>query len=95
MAVAIGADVDRFRDFVGPFDAVKHIFSCCARVFFCVRADWMFGSSQEVARKLRPTSLRGMFGRDVVENAVYCTDLSDDGRLEVEFFFDPALDPPE
>jgi len=70
VAVAIGADVDRFRDFVGPFDA-------------------------EVARKLRPTSLRGMFGRDVVENAVYCTDLSDDGRLEVEFFFDPALDPPE
>lgn len=42
----------------------------------------------EVAKVLRPTSLRAMFGVSKLLNAVHCTDLSDDGGLETSFFFD-------
>jgi nucleoside-diphosphate kinase len=40
-----------------------------------------------VAKQIRPKSLRGMFGNDVVENAVHCTDLDEDAGLETEYFF--------
>ncbi|XP_071543662.1 nucleoside diphosphate kinase homolog 7 isoform X2 [Panulirus ornatus] len=40
-----------------------------------------------VARELRPHSLRAWFGEDKVKNAVHCSDLPDDGPLEVEYFF--------
>jgi nucleoside-diphosphate kinase len=36
---------------------------------------------------VRPKSLRALFGRDKVKNAVHCTDLPEDGILEVEYFF--------
>uniref|UniRef100_A0A8C2X7H6 Nucleoside diphosphate kinase homolog 7 n=1 Tax=Cyclopterus lumpus TaxID=8103 RepID=A0A8C2X7H6_CYCLU len=42
---------------------------------------------QEVCRHLRPTSLRALYGRDKVKNAVHCTDLPEDGLLEVQYFF--------
>ncbi|XP_029634187.1 nucleoside diphosphate kinase 7 [Octopus sinensis] len=41
----------------------------------------------EIARHLRPRSLRAQFGIDKIKNAVHCTDLPEDGILEVEYFF--------
>jgi len=41
----------------------------------------------EIARHLRPKTLRARFGMDKIKNAVHCTDLPDDGPLEVEYFF--------
>uniref|UniRef100_A0A0L8GNH0 Nucleoside diphosphate kinase-like domain-containing protein n=1 Tax=Octopus bimaculoides TaxID=37653 RepID=A0A0L8GNH0_OCTBM len=41
----------------------------------------------EIARHLRPRSLRALFGIDKIKNAVHCTDLPEDGILEVEYFF--------
>ena len=41
----------------------------------------------EIARHLRPHTLRAKFGVDKIRNAVHCTDLADDGLLEVEYFF--------
>ena len=41
----------------------------------------------EVARSVRPKSIRAKFGQNNDENAVHCTDLQEDGKLEVEYFF--------
>ncbi|XP_069105017.1 nucleoside diphosphate kinase homolog 7-like [Argopecten irradians] len=41
----------------------------------------------EIARHLRPRTLRAKFGTDKIQNAVHCTDLPEDGVLEVEYFF--------
>lgn len=38
---------------------------------------------QELARELRPNTLRAKFGKTKVQNAVHCTDLPEDGLLEV------------
>jgi nucleoside diphosphate kinase len=40
---------------------------------------------QEIARALRPKSLRALFGSDKIKNAVHCTDLPEDAILEVIF----------
>jgi nucleoside-diphosphate kinase len=45
----------------------------------------------EIARKLEPNSIRANFGVDRVMNAVHCTDLPEDGRLEVQFIFNTLL----
>jgi hypothetical protein len=42
-----------------------------------------FSFLQELARKLRPNTLRAKFGKTKVHNAVHCTDLPEDGLLEV------------
>jgi nucleoside-diphosphate kinase len=44
-------------------------------------------SDPELARTLRPKSLRAKYGSSVDENALHCTDLPEDGKLEVEYFF--------
>lgn len=41
----------------------------------------------EIARQIRPYTLRAIFGCDKYRNAVHCTDLEDDTKLELEFFF--------
>jgi nucleoside-diphosphate kinase len=41
----------------------------------------------EVARNLRPNTLRAKYGIDRVQNAVHCSDLPEDGSLEAEYFF--------
>ncbi|XP_028407372.1 nucleoside diphosphate kinase 7-like [Dendronephthya gigantea] len=49
--------------------------------------DFVGPSDPEVAKHLRPQTLRAKFGVDKVRNAVHCTDLPDDASLEVEYFF--------
>ena len=41
----------------------------------------------EIAKYLRPETIRAKFGLDRVRNAVHCTDLPEDGTLECEYFF--------
>jgi nucleoside-diphosphate kinase len=41
-----------------------------------------------LAKLLRPRSLRALFGKDSVRNAVHCTDLPEDGEMESRYFFD-------
>ncbi|XP_073903644.1 nucleoside diphosphate kinase homolog 7 isoform X1 [Castor canadensis] len=41
----------------------------------------------EIARHLRPETLRAIFGKTKIQNAVHCTDLPEDGLLEVQYFF--------
>lgn len=48
---------------------------------FCGPAD------PEIARHLRPKTLRALFGKNKIQNAVHCTDLPEDGILEVQYFF--------
>ncbi|XP_046975377.1 nucleoside diphosphate kinase 7-like [Vanessa cardui] len=41
----------------------------------------------ELSRQLYPDSIRALYGKNIVHNAVHCTDLPEDGELEVEYFF--------
>jgi nucleoside-diphosphate kinase len=41
----------------------------------------------EIAKHLRPNSLRAKYGLDRVRNGFHCTDLEEDGALESEYFF--------
>ena len=41
----------------------------------------------EIASHLAPDSVRARFGASKVKNAVHCTDLPEDGPLEVDYFF--------
>ncbi|CAG9581535.1 unnamed protein product [Danaus chrysippus] len=44
-------------------------------------------SDPEIARLLRPHTLRAKLGKTKVQNAIHCSDLAEDGLLEVEYFF--------
>ncbi len=44
-------------------------------------------SDPELAKAVRPASLRAQFGSSTARNAVHCTDLEGDAQLEVSFFF--------
>jgi nucleoside-diphosphate kinase len=46
----------------------------------------------EMAKELRPETIRAKFGVDRVRNAIHCTDLPEDGALESEYFFDILSD---
>ena len=41
----------------------------------------------EIARHLRPHTLRAKYGVDKVKNAIHCTDLPEDASLETQYFF--------
>lgn len=41
----------------------------------------------ELCRQLYPDTLRALYGKNIVHNAVHCTDLPEDGEQEVEYFF--------
>jgi len=41
----------------------------------------------ELARVLRPNTLRALYGHDTVMNAIHVTDLSEDGQLECDYVF--------
>lgn len=40
----------------------------------------------EVAKHIRPRSLRALYGQNKIKNALHCTDLEEDGVLESQFF---------
>ncbi len=42
----------------------------------------------ELAKILRPTSIRALFGKDLAMNAVHCTDLAEDGEMECRYMFE-------
>ncbi|TPX36311.1 nucleoside-diphosphate kinase [Synchytrium microbalum] len=44
-------------------------------------------SDPQLAKQLRPESLRAKYGKDKIQNALHCTDLTEDGVLEVSYFF--------
>lgn len=44
-------------------------------------------SDPEIARKLRPGTLRATYGHDKVKNAIHCTDLPDDALIELDYVF--------
>lgn len=44
-------------------------------------------SDPEIAKTLRPHTLRARYGHDKIKNGIHCTDLPEDGGLEVEYFF--------
>ncbi len=41
----------------------------------------------EIAKSLRPNTLRARFGVDRVKNGLHCTDLPEDGVNESMYFF--------
>ncbi|XP_072940655.1 nucleoside diphosphate kinase homolog 7-like isoform X2 [Epargyreus clarus] len=41
----------------------------------------------DLCRQLYPDSIRAHYGKNIIHNAVHCTDLPEDGELEVEYFF--------
>jgi nucleoside-diphosphate kinase len=41
----------------------------------------------EIAKNLRPNTLRAKVGMDRIRNAIHCTDLPEDGTLESEYWF--------
>merc|ERR1712166_1173778 len=47
----------------------------------------------EIARTLCPHTLRARYGHDKIRNGVHCTDLPEDGGLEVEYFSNLAAQP--
>lgn len=42
----------------------------------------------ELAKTLRPNTIRAFFGKDRVRNVCHCTDLTEDGVLECQYFFE-------
>jgi len=50
--------------------------------------DFTGPQNPELAKILRPKSLRAQFGETVVQNAIHCTDLSTDGDMECRYFFE-------
>mmetsp|Transcript_26371 Transcript_26371/g.26617 ORF Transcript_26371/g.26617 Transcript_26371/m.26617 type:complete len:331 (+) Transcript_26371:110-1102(+) len=42
----------------------------------------------EVASTLRPNTIRALYGRDLIKNAVHCTDLAEDSEMEAKFLFE-------
>ncbi|NWV28072.1 NDK7 kinase, partial [Origma solitaria] len=63
----------------GPCIAMEIRQSDLSKVF----RDFCGPSDPELARHLRPGTLRAVFGKDKIQNAVHCTDLPEDGLLEV------------
>lgn len=61
---------------VGPENVVESFRSFCGPL------------EPELARTIRPDTLRARFGVDTVHNAVHCTDLCDDGEMETKYLFE-------
>ena len=55
---------------------------CHILIYYQVR-EFCGPMDPEIARHIRPQTIRAMFGLDKISNAVHCTDLPEDGVLEV------------
>ena len=42
----------------------------------------------DMAKELRPSSIRAIFGENSVRTGVHCTDLPEDGPSECRYFFE-------
>lgn len=71
LAMQIAGQVDNDND----EDVVKNFRQLCGPL------------DPRVAHTIRPGTLRAKYGETEVRNSVHCTDLSEDGPLEVEYFF--------
>jgi len=69
------------------FEYVFYAFCFVSYVFWSSGTMFLMLQCQEVARQVRPNSIRALFGRTKAKNAIHCTDLPEDGKLEVEYFF--------
>ncbi|XP_045473467.1 nucleoside diphosphate kinase 7 [Harmonia axyridis] len=49
--------------------------------------DFAGPSDPDIARQIRPYTLRAKFGNNKYKNAIHCTDLPEDTILELEYFF--------
>lgn len=67
----------------GPCVAMEIRAQDAARTF----REFVGPADPEIARHIRPRTLRARFGRTKIRNAVHCTDLPEDAPLEVEYFF--------
>ncbi len=47
----------------------------------------VFLISYQMAKELRPGTVRALFGVDLIRNALHCTDLDSDGIAECEYCF--------
>ncbi|KAI4797824.1 hypothetical protein KUCAC02_024828 [Chaenocephalus aceratus] len=83
-----------FRDFCGPADPEinehsqqRHREKTCRTEVTEGVCNTVLRRTKEISRHLRPDSVRALHGKDKVKNVVHCTDLPEDGPLEVEYFF--------
>lgn len=67
-----------FRNLCGPRDPVSGHFN-----FFAQRYWHTCPTLQDIARQIRPDTLRARYGKTKAQNAVHCSDLPEDGVLEV------------
>lgn len=49
--------------------------------------DFVGPKDPEIAKYIRPNTLRAKYGVDRIRNSIHCTDLKEDGNLESNFFF--------
>ena len=42
----------------------------------------------QLAKAIRPKSIRALYGESLIKNAVHCTDLPEDGEIECKYFFE-------
>ncbi|GFT17177.1 nucleoside diphosphate kinase 7 [Trichonephila clavipes] len=80
-----------FKDMVaqlmsGPSIALEISKKNSANVFEEFRT-YVGPSDPEIARKIRPGTLRANYGHDKIKNAVHCTDLPEDAKLELDYVF--------
>lgn len=87
-----------FRKLCGPMDPVSanENIDIFIQISFHVRSTvrtfefiifFFFSSPQDIARQVRPETLRAKYGKTKIQNAIHCSDLPEDGLLEVEYFF--------
>lgn len=67
---------DEYYDFEGGADIVASF------------REFVGPQNPQLAKVLRPDSLRALYGINALDNAVHCTDLSEDGEMECRYFFD-------
>jgi nucleoside-diphosphate kinase len=92
---AVGEFLEVYKGVIAEYNAVAEELTTGSVIALEIRGqnvvdrfrDLAGPADPEVARLIRPNSLRAEFGEDKIKNAVHCTDLPEDGVLESEYFF--------